>query len=230
MPIANRALKDFFESAKRKKYAAGELVLRGEDPSGVVLIKEGFVSVYSISDEGSRYIHIIYQPGELFPLIWALRNLRRRVFYEAVSDVAVYEVPRDDFLNHIRQDPASLREVLDKLAEQFYVFADRLDNLQYESAHEKVAYRLMFLASRFGERDGGSVIIKAPLTHDLISASINLARETVSREIESLEKADVISRRSGFIVINDVASLSREFSEPITLDLWGLQRHNDTKL
>jgi CRP-like cAMP-binding protein len=198
------------------------VVLRGDDPSGVIYIESGFVEVYSISDDGDRYVHIIYKKGEIFPLVWALKDVKRRIFYEAVSDVVVAEADRDDFLKFIKSDPKITYDVLSQLAQQFYIFADRLDNLEYKSARERVAYRLAFLASRFGEKQKKSVIIKAPITHELIGGSINLARETVSREIEKLEKRNLISRRGGLIVIKDIQKLAKEFSEPITLDLWGL--------
>lgn len=223
MAITNRKLIDFFNSARQKKYSTGELVLSGEDPSGVICIQDGFVRVYSISDDGDRYIHILYKKGEIFPLIWALQNIRRRIFYEAASEVVVAEASKEDFIEFIKKDAEVAYDVLEQLAQQFYIFADRLDNLEYKSARERIAYRLVFLASRFGKRDGKSVVIKAPLTHELISESINLARETVSREIEKLEKNDLIGRKDGNIVIKDIDRLSQEFSEPITLDLWGLK-------
>ena len=223
MTISNPDLIDFFNSARQKKFLTGELVLRGEDPTGVVFIQKGFVRVYSISDEGDRYIHIVYKEGEIFPLIWAFNDVRRRIFYEAASTVEVAEVKKEEFINFIKNNSEAAYDVLKQLAQQFYVFADRLDNLQYKSAHERVAYRLMFLASRFGERKGNSVIIKAPLTHELISETINLARETVSREIEKLENEGIISHNGRFIVIKDIEKLGNEFSEPITLNMWGLK-------
>ncbi len=222
MAITNPKLIKFFDSTRQKSYSSGELVLSGEDPKGVLCIQKGFVTVYSISDEGDRYVHILYKKGEIFPLIWAIHDIRRRIFYEAASDLVVAEAQKQDFLEFIKKDAAVAYDVLAQLAQQFYVFADRLDNLEYKLAHEKVAYRLVFLASRFGERKGKSIIIKAPLTHELISESINLARETVSREIEKMEKAKLLSRKNGYIVINDIERMGAQFSEPITLNLWGL--------
>lgn len=223
MAISNPDLLNFFKSARQKKFSAGEIVLRGEDPSGVILILDGFVSVYSISDAGDHYTHVIYKAGELFPLIWALNNTHRKIFYEALSDVVVAKADRNEFLKFIKTDPLITYEVLEQLSQQFYIFADRLDNLQYKSAKEKVAYRLMFLAGRFGERNGQSVVIKAPLTHAVISETVNLARETVSRELESLEKKGIIGTEGQYLIIKDIAKLGKEFSEPISLDLWGLK-------
>lgn len=222
MAISHPNLIRFFNEARRKSFSAGEIITRGEEPSGVVCIQSGTVRVYSISDEGNRYIHVLYKAGELFPLIWALKGIRRRIFYEAASDVVVSEADRAEFIRFIKTDSEVTFDVLCQLAQQFYIFADSLDNLQYKSAHERVAYRLVFLAGRFGRPEGGKIIIEAPLTHALISESINLSRETVSREIEKLEKRRVIGREKGYIIIEDINKLSQEFSEPVTLDLWGL--------
>lgn len=224
MPLINPKLIGFLNSGKHKQFSSGEIVLRGEDPTGVIYIQSGFVRVFSISDEGDRYIHIIYKKGEIFPLIWAINDIRRRIFYEAVSKVEVTEVTKEGFLEFIRKDPDVIYDVLKQLANQFYIFADRLDNLQYKSAHERVAYRIMFLASRFGERKGNSIIIDAPITHTLVGESINLARETISREIEKLEKRGIISYHDSRLVVNDIDKLSKEFSEPVTFNLWGLRQ------
>lgn len=224
MAITNTALIELFKSGKQKRYSAGELVLRGEAPSGVIMIQDGLIRVYSISDEGNRYVHVLYKAGELFPLIWAMQDIRRRIFYEAATEVTVYEAARSEFLQLIKSDALASYDVLAQLAGQFYIFADSLDNLQYKSAHERVAYRLVFLASRFGVVDGNKIIIKAPLTHEFISESINLARETVSREMENLEKKNLVGREHGLIVIKDIKRMSEEFSEPITMDLWGLAK------
>lgn len=224
MAVTNPDLINFFKSGKERKYSTGELVLRGEEPSGVFYIDSGFIKVYSISDEGDKYIHIIYKAGEVFPLIWALKDIRRRIFYEAASVLRVWEAPKEEFLDFIRRDPKITYDVLVQLAEQFYIFADRLDNLQYKSARERVVYLLIFFASRFGVHDNHQITIKAPITHELLAESVNLARETVSRELEKLEKDKLVGREKGYIVIKDIRKISKEFSQPTTLDLWGLSK------
>ncbi|HET7827380.1 MAG TPA: Crp/Fnr family transcriptional regulator, partial [Candidatus Saccharimonadales bacterium] len=134
-----------------------------------------------------------------------------------------YVLPKAEFIEKASRDADFSYYVLKCLAEQFQVYADRLDNLEYKSAYEKVVYRLLFLAARFGQAGPDGVIIKAPITHELIAESVNLARESVSRQIEKLEKKGLIIYRQGQIIIKDVTAVSQEFSEPITLDLWGLK-------
>lgn len=213
----------FFKDGRLRRYSAGEVVLDGVEPSGAFYIYRGYVKVYSIGDDGSRYVHIIYKPGEMFPLIWILKGIRRRVFYEAVSEAELFEVPKQEFTERMQKDSKLCNETLRQLAEQFYIYADRLDNLQYKSAYERVVYRLLFLAGRFGQRRSDGIIINIPATHELIAESINLARESVSRQVEKLEKRELLSYERGHLVLHDVEALSREFSEPVSLDLWGLE-------
>lgn len=222
-----RAIAEVFNKGAVKKFAAGELVTSGEDAKGVFLIRAGFIKVYSISDEGNEYLHIIYKPGETFPLIWALLGLRRRVFYEALTDCTLNVLAKAEFIEETSRNAEFSFGVLKSLAEQFYVYADRIDNLQYKTAYEKVVYRLLFLAGRFGSNNGEGILIELPVTHELISESINLARESVSRQIEKLEKQNLISYEKGYIILKDAKALSREFSEPVSLNLWGLTDSSD---
>lgn len=223
--ISNQTLKEFFASGRESIYRPGELILVGDDAEpGVHYISKGAVKIYSIDDDGEEYVHIIYGPGDTFPLIWALLGVRRHVFYEALETCTVWMISRKEFLSHIEVHTDKVTyALLYRMADQFNVYADRVDNLQYRSARERVVYRLLFLASRFGKKDGKKVIIDvASITHKVIAQSINLARESVTRELDKLAEKDLIERSSGKIVIKDIEKLKDEFSEPVSPDLWGL--------
>jgi CRP/FNR family transcriptional regulator len=218
----SQQLVNFFASGDEESFVNGEIITHGDYPSGVFLITSGFVKVYSISDKGDKCIHIVYQSGEVFPLIWAFNGIRRRVFYEAITNVTVQRVARDKFLKSVETNLELSRKMLSELSKQFMIYADRLDNLESKDAHERITHRLLFLAGRFGVKQGSAVIIKAPITHELIAESINLSRETVSREMEKLEGKKLISKTGKYIVISDVAAFADQFGDPVTLDLWGL--------
>jgi len=219
------SLENFFESGRSVHVSKGEIVIRGDEVSAdVYYVSKGLIKVYSINDQGEEYIHILYKSGDIFPLILAFKGRQRRVFYEAMDSVILWKVPKDRFIKHVKQNTSpDIYSLIEQMAEQFNVYADRIDNLQYKSASERVVYRLLFLASRFGRKTGSEIIIDAPITHKVIASSINLTRESVSREIEKLSETGIISSGAGKIVIKDIQRLSKEFSEPVSLDLWGLK-------
>ena len=206
-------------------YSKGEIILTGDSDSiDAHFVGKGFVKVYSINDGGEEYIHIIYKSGDIFPLIWTLKGLKRRVFYESMGSSVIWKIPNQTLVEHLKENTDSITySLIKQLADQFSVYADRLDNLQYKSAYERVVYRLLFLAGRFGKTSGESIIIEAPVTHKSIASSINLARESVSREMELLASKGLIDNIAGQIIIKDVSGLSKEFSEPVRTDYWGLK-------
>ncbi len=213
-----------FKQGRSLAYRKGEIILRAaEEPGGIYYIDQGFIRVYSITDQGEENTHIIYKAGEVFPLIWAFNDFARNVFYESLSASRLWRLPKDDFLHHVKTSHNVSYSLLRQAVNQFNIFADRLDNLEYTDAFERVVYRLLYLAGRFGQKKGQKIIINAPITHEHIGSSINLARETVSREIEKLERKGLVSHQKRLIVLNDITALEKLIGESISLNLWGLK-------
>jgi CRP-like cAMP-binding protein len=213
----------FFESGKPLRYSKGSIIINGHDePEGVYCIARGFVKIYSISNDGEEYIHIVYKAGEVFPLIWALKDVKRKVFYESLGDSVLWRMPRDEFIMLTKNDLRMAALVTDQLAEQFRIYADRVDNLEYKRSRERLVYRLLFMASRFGTKHGNTVEFDDIFTQQLIAGTINMARESVTREFEKLQAKGLVAYRNRRIIITDLVGLSNEMSDPVDADLWGL--------
>ncbi len=217
-------LSDHFKNGRSFRYHNREIILRAQEhPQGVYCVDTGFIRVYSITDAGEENIHIVYKSGDVFPLTWVFKDTVRNVFYEAMGTTRLFRLERDDFTELVKNKPPIARAILQQLTDQLNIYADRLDNLEYTSALDRVVYRLLFLAGRFGEKKDGKVVIRLPLTHQHIARSVNLARETVSREIEKLEHQGLISRQKRLFVINDIHKLEAMIGEIVSSDLWGLK-------
>lgn len=205
-----KAIRREFESGRHLDYRNREIVLRaGETPQGVYFINKGFIKVYSISDHGNENLHIIYKTGELFPLIWAINGTLRSVSYESVGPSQLYRLTKEDFVAKMHGTSILHQAVIEQFADQFQIYADRIDNLEYTEAIERVAYRLLTLAHRFGEKKGSKIYINAPITHQHIAESINLARETVSREIEILEKQGLLAHKKRQIILTKLDDIKK---------------------
>ncbi len=220
----NEKLYDFFRSSKVYDFKKGEIILRaGDVPQGAYCIQAGHVKVYSLTDNGDENLHIVYKTGELFPLVWVFKDILRNVFYEAMDNVRVWRVPREELTKLAAKEITVANTLLRQAVEQFYVYADRVDNLEYTSAYDRVVYRLLFLASRFGTKNGKTTVIDAAITHQHVANSINLARETASRQIEKLVAKGLVELKDHQLILKDVEKLRDEIGEPTSLDLWGLK-------
>lgn len=204
-------LLDLFSKGRKSSYRKGEIIIRPDDnPSGVFYIQKGYVRVYSITVDGDEKIHVIYKKDEVFPLLWALKDIQKDVYYEALSDLVLKRVPKDLFITFVKEDPTVLHELIDRLVSHFDVFVDRVGNLEISKAYPRLVAQLLFLSKRFGKKVGKGVVIQVPIAHKDIASSINMTRETASREFEKLEKKGLIGYRKHSIVIKNENALKKE--------------------
>ncbi len=119
----------------------------------------------------------------------------------------MWRISQENFIKAVRADLELSNAFGTQLARQFKIYAERVDNLEYKKANERIAYRLLFLASRFGVKNKDTIVIDAPITHELFANSINLARESVSREMGRLTEKGIIAKVDHRIIITDLAAL-----------------------
>jgi CRP/FNR family cyclic AMP-dependent transcriptional regulator len=202
----------------------GEVILGNESsPNGVYFINTGYVKIYTISDDGDEYLHIIYGSGEIFPMVWAYLDVEpKQLYYQSISDCVLWRISRSAFNEQLEQDHALAQAMSQQLARQFLFYADRVDNLEYKKINERVAYRLLALGSRFGYKEGTQIIIDAPITHEIFADSIKMSRESVSRALEKLEKKKIIKKINNRIHILNAEALSTTLSKPVNMDIWYL--------
>lgn len=213
-----------FEAFSPTRYGAGEIIARADDePSVIYCIKSGYVRVYSINSRHEEYLHIIYKRGELFPLLWLTEKVQKGVYYEALEPSQVYKIPASMLLDHAKTDPKVSFALTVQVMQQFNVYLDRVDNLEYKFGRERLAYRLLFMASRFGRTTSRGLLIDVPMTQKVLGSSINLSRETVARELRRLEDHGLVTYEDRRILITDLEKLSHELKDPINPDLWGLK-------
>ncbi len=214
-------IRKFFTKGQPISTSKGEVILGNDShPDGIYYIDTGYVKAYSLSDSGDEYLHIIYGQGEIFPLIWAyLGVINSEVYYETMSETVLWRVAREWFMNFIKTNINVCFAMSMQLSQQFRLFSDRVDNLEYKRASDRIIYRLLYLASRFGAKDGNTIMIDAPITHEAFANSINLARESVSREMEKLYEERILERNSTCLRIINIRALYAKLNMPASLEI-----------
>jgi CRP-like cAMP-binding protein len=219
-------IRHLFFKGQPLSFSKGEIILGNDtEPNGVYFIGSGYIKVYSISDTGNEYVHIIYGHGELFPFSWAYLGIEPDgLFFEALTSCSLWRMSREWFEKSLLADVQLSYDMGVQLAQQFRMYSDRLENLEYQVAKQRVIYRLLFLASRFGVKDDtGNILIDVPLTHELIAHSINLSRETVSRQLEKLEHSKLIRQTGHQIICLDIDALVSKLGRPMSFKDWNFE-------
>jgi CRP-like cAMP-binding protein len=223
MGVAIQRLPRLFEAGRQAVYQKDDAIIRpGSIPFGVYYIVSGGVKVYSLCLNGEPNIFLTLYAGEIFPIAWAVSGVSRDIGFEALDQTVTRRLSRSDFVQAVAADSALMSETAQALARQFLLLTGEMDNLQYRSAREKVVYRLIFLASHFGQRNGAATAITVRITNDYMARSTNMTRETASRELSRLNRKQLIHLEGGKIVIPDLLRLRNEISRhfnPATLSL-----------
>lgn len=219
--LAEKEFADFFiKNGKEISYKKGGIIMRPDDPpSGIYYLKKGYVQIYSITENGTERMHIIYKPGDVFSLTWALNDEQKELFYEAMDDIILIKVHKKDFLKFIYLNHAATLVVLQRLIKKFSMFSDRVNDLEITKTYPRTISCLLFFAKRYGKfinpgnnKSLDPYIIMAPITHQIIANFSAMTRETASREMSILEKKKIISYKNHLIVINGMKNLKKELS------------------
>ena len=149
--------------------------------------------------------------------------MRRSVFYEALSACALLKARSEDLEKVVHSNSRLAFEIIERALEQHGMFIDRINNLQYRFARERLVYCLLYLARRFGIAVGGEYEISLRVSHQVLASNINLSRESVGREIDRLVRKGMVVMRGGHIVLKDVQGLIAELpGTTVSVDWWGL--------
>ena len=208
-------LDEFFEHNPLHYYKKRVMILHPEDsPNNVFYIKQGYVRVFKITEDGEELTLTILKPKDFFPFTYGFNKSNSGYYLEAITPLELWSAPQEDFIKFITTKP----EVLYDLASQAMGKVDgvfsRMEYLILSNAYIKVATTLLVCAKRFGKPSGDNeVIIEVPLTHKDVAALVGITRETTSLEMKKLEKKGFISKSGKLISIRNI----KRFEEEVAL-------------
>jgi CRP/FNR family transcriptional regulator, cyclic AMP receptor protein len=219
-PGTHESLEAFFaQKSVAIRCPRGEIVVHAEDePFGFFYIESGFVKVFSLNALGMQYVHVLYGPGDYFPMVWVVPGVYRSIYFETMTAATLRRVRPYELYEAMKQDVELCLDVLRMSLTQFTTIMDRVHNLEYRFARERLVYCLLSLARRFGVQkdDGHEIALK--VSHQILASNINLSRESVGRELDRLIRKGMIVVKSGRIVIKDADALIKELPGNVRTD------------
>lgn len=184
------------------------------------MIKSGYVKRYEISNDGSLSIQAVYGPGDVFPLTLAFKSLFDQdvyegpeiIYYETIADTELYSLDIGNLSKSVMKNPLLYRDLLFEAGVRTHSNIQRLENISLKNSLRRTAHQLSFFARQFGERKLTSIKIKVLLTHQDIADMLSLTRETVSINLQKLQKKGLI-KPGRYIEVLDLTKLENEAYE-----------------
>ncbi len=204
-------LVDLFHTGTQLTYGKGEFLIRpGSPPMGIFYIESGLVKAYDITKYGEENLLIIRKEGEILGLTWGLTGRDRGIVYSALAPTTVWQISREQFINHIHTNPEIALPLLHMLVDMYRLHSERILNLEYRSVRERLISFLLSTANRFGKQlNDNAIVIDVPLRHQDIASSISATRETTGRELAALERKGWLHTEQSIITLLDLAALRK---------------------
>lgn len=207
-PGSTDQLIQLFRGGKRLEYSKGEFIVRpGEEMAGVFYIETGLVKSYNYTRYGEENLLSLRKDGEIIGLTLALTGEKLDVMYTTLAPSVIWQLARDEFMEHLRNNPKVSLTVLGIMAELYRLHSEHILDLEYRSVRERLIAFLLTIRWRFGKKVNGSIVIEAPLRHQDIASYINASRETTSRELSLLQRKGLIEFSQGLIVLKELDKL-----------------------
>ncbi len=202
----------FFSQYKPLQYKPRSVIsLACDTSSSIFYIKNGFLRVFRISEQGEELTLTILKPKDFFPLTFGMINSSRHSYYlEAITSLEIWKVNIDQFHQFINNEPEVYLELTKKVFVRFNDIVSKMEYLVFNNAHTKIMATIISCAQKFGEKYGDDILINVPLTHKDIATLVGITRETTSLEMKKLEKLGYITRHGKCMIVKNLNKLEKE--------------------
>jgi len=201
-------LAEFASRIDSRSYPKGSPIFREGDPAdSVYMVHDGLVQVHRHSRSGKKLIFAILSQGEIIATPGPSEK-RLRASSEAVTDVTLLSIPKEEFLEWVAHRPKAAMGMIALLAKRFNRECDRSVDTMSEEVEVRLVHCLHILGSKFGTR--------LSITRKELAAYAGTTTETTIRVLGKLKEKGLIRRsaNSGEVVIADLAMLQRYSKAP----------------
>ncbi len=207
-------VEEFFSQFTLQEYIKNQIIISPEENiQSIYFLKKGLVRMYIISEDGVEATIHVFRQGSFFPIMLSLRSRPNKYYFEAMKEVETVKAPADKVIAFIKTDPEVLFDLTTRFADAINGLMNRIEQLVSQGAYSKIASLLLYYADTFGQKKGNMYYFELPFSHDQIGTWVGTTRETVSRQMEILEKKRIITHKNHKIIINNLVRLRDEVTK-----------------
>ena len=195
------------QTVTRRHPANQVLLLENDWGSSVYFILDGWVKIRTYNLDGKEITLNILGKGELFGEMAPLDEVPRSTDVMTLVPTVICNLPAHDFVHLIQTEPQAGIRLSQLMARRLRQVNRRL-RLRESDSTSRVIDILLFLADGQGVKSAEGITIPN-LPHRELSSLSGLARETVTRVLNKLEKKDLLKRDRDIMRIPDIVALEK---------------------
>jgi CRP-like cAMP-binding protein len=200
-----QAVKNVMEPLNVKK--GSMLFYEGGIPTGIYQIKSGKAKKFKRGFTGDEQIFYIYTSDDVLGYHALLGQERYQDSCEALEDLKVNFIAKEDFLKLLQEIPTLQQKVIKNISHEFGVLANIITVLAQKNQNARLALFLLLLENRFNRN---SLTIKGiDLTRDDLANLIGTSQESLGRSLKQFKEQGAIMIDKRNIYINDREQLEQ---------------------
>lgn len=186
--LDNEQLVDVMSSIIRRKYKKGQIVFfEGDVSDKFYIINGGKIKIFKYTKEGKEQILYILSEGDFIGYLSLLKKGKFDFNAEALEDVNVCMLTKDDFDKVVKKAPEISLKILENLHDRLVSLENLVQTLSTKDIEARIAGILMSFAKDFGRKDDEGIVIEMPLSREEMANYIGVTRETMSRKLSLME-------------------------------------------
>lgn len=203
--------KEIAQKLSLRSFPAGQSIFFRLSPATeVFFVIEGRVRTCVFSQSGKQVHFGEVGSGKMFGLTGIYFEGQRPTDAIAVEATQVAVMNSSDFRQIVNDHSSVTEYTLSHLARVSRQMMMKVYEYSTSSVKERIRFELVRIASEFGKRENGEIVVAGPPTHAEIAARISSHREAITRELKKLEASGLITWKPGTYIIHDLASLAAD--------------------
>ncbi|GAB3256374.1 Crp/Fnr family transcriptional regulator [Chitinimonas naiadis] len=175
---------------------------RGDPANGLYVVAVGAIKLAIPSPTGQEKVIEFFAPGQAFGEAVMFLDKPYMVQAQALEDTLLIWIDKQDIYAAIDHDPLFARRMLAGLSLRLHALVQDIETINLQNASQRVVSYLLNTP-----REGGRMHL--PFNKNVIASKLGLTPETLSRLLNQLSLAGLITVEGRDVVIHDAAELER---------------------
>ena len=202
------ALKDLTRDRRLRTVARKEVLLHeGDEMRHLPYVVSGKVRTFKMNDDGKQLVTGLWGAGDFIGYMGMLENGRAMETAEALEEVEVALVPREDLLALLHRDRDVSIRFIKMLAHDVKEKEQHLLQLAYASVRQRVAQALLRVHGRYAEKSKDDLGVR--ISREDLASVVGTATESLIRCLSDLKDEGLIETQGRDIHITNKSGLEK---------------------
>jgi len=199
-------LRNIANIVQQRAYRRGEVIfLEGDEGNGFYIVNAGQVKIYKISAEGKEQILHLFGPGESFGEVSVFTGHGFPANAKANANASCLFIPRNAFIDIIRQDPALALNMLGVMSLRLRKFAGLIEDLSLKEVPGRLSAYLLFLSNKTPDSEN----LELEVSKGQLAALLGTIPETLSRILTRMTRLGLLKSEGSRVRILNKSALQK---------------------